>query len=185
MAEDGHDGGRVGEEGQDAHLGAAAGAAEGRDLVDAGDEARPAGASGAAGGVRGSGRGGIRRTGSGGRPAFDSGGLLRHGSAEIGCALLEREGSRVLPGQRHHAAPEVGIGRENAVVAMTVDAGWRDQAGEGGQEVQGGEGQDIPAVGQRSGGEEADESDGARLCWAGLLRTSVPFLGPAAGRAVS
>jgi len=52
VAEDGHDDRRIGEDGQDAHLGATAGAAQGRDLVDAGDEARPAGTGGSTASVR-------------------------------------------------------------------------------------------------------------------------------------
>jgi hypothetical protein len=49
VAEDGARGPGVGEEGEDAHGGAALGAAEGEDLADAGEEMGPAGAGGAAG----------------------------------------------------------------------------------------------------------------------------------------
>jgi hypothetical protein len=49
VAEDGTRGLGVGEEGEDAHVGSAVGAAEEEDLVDAGEEAGPAGAGGFAG----------------------------------------------------------------------------------------------------------------------------------------
>jgi hypothetical protein len=49
VAEDDADRFGVGEEGEDAHVRAAGGAAEWEDLVDAGKEAGPAGASGGAG----------------------------------------------------------------------------------------------------------------------------------------
>ena len=48
VCEDGVDGLGGGDEGEDTHVGAAVGAGEGKDLVDAGEEAGPAGAGGGA-----------------------------------------------------------------------------------------------------------------------------------------
>jgi hypothetical protein len=97
-----------GKEGEDAHVGAAVGALEGEDLVDAGEETGPAGASDdVAGHFRRAGRQAVR-------------GLV----SPFGAA----EGD--------DAGAEPGVGREDAVVAVAVDAGGRDEAGEGGEEIE-------------------------------------------------
>jgi len=49
------------------------------------------------------------------------------------------------------AGTEPGIGGEDAVVAVAMDAGRRDQAGEGGEELERGEGEDGATVGCGSG----------------------------------
>jgi hypothetical protein len=62
VAEDSADGRGVGEEGDDAHVRAARGTAEGEDFVDAGEELGPAGAGGGARGGSGRApRGPVRR----------------------------------------------------------------------------------------------------------------------------
>jgi hypothetical protein len=119
VAEDGVNGPGLGEEGEDAQVGAAVGALEGEDLVDAGEETGPAGACGAvAGHFRRAGRRIVR-----GLVAF------RFGAAE-----------------GDDAGAEPGVGRQHAVVAVAVDAGRRDEAGEGGEEVERREGEDGAAV---------------------------------------
>ena len=119
MAEDGLNGPGLGEEGEDAHVGAAVGALEGEDFVDAGEETGPAGTSGGvAGGLRRAGRRVVR-----------------------GLAVF-----RIGPAEGDDAGAEPGVGREDAVVAVAVDAGRRDEAGEGGEEVERREGEDGAAV---------------------------------------
>ena len=49
------------------------------------------------------------------------------------------------------------------MVAVPVDARRRDQAAEGGEELQRGKGQDAPTVRQWAGGEVEDAPDGALL----------------------
>ena len=109
MAEDCENGLGLGEEGEDAHVRAAVGALEGEDLVDAGEEAGPVRASrDVPGGLRSA-----RRRADRGLVA------LAFGAA-----------------QRHDAGREPDVGSEDAVVAVAVDAGWRDEAGEGGEELE-------------------------------------------------
>jgi hypothetical protein len=61
------------------------------------------------------------------------------------------------------------------VVAVAVDAGWGDQAGEGSQELQPRDGKEVPAVGQRTGGEVDDSTNGAG---ASVTVASVSLLWP-------
>ena len=89
MAEDGVDGLGCGDEGEDAHLGAAAGAEQWEDLVDAGEEARPAGAGSSP----------LRRVRRVGRGALD----LRS-AGDVGLAVAPRVGGGV---DRHLAAVAV------------------------------------------------------------------------------
>jgi hypothetical protein len=116
VAEDGADSPRVGEESEDAHVRYAIGASEGEDLVDAGEEAGPAGA----GSVAGEGVGGV---------------LL-----EVRAWLVPRSFARAILGFGRAAlvaaegddpGPKPRIGGEDAMVAVAVDPGRRDQAREG------------------------------------------------------
>jgi hypothetical protein len=116
VAEDGAHGFGVGEEGEDAHVRSAVGAAEGEDLVDTGEEAGPAGA----GGVVGEGGDGVLLevcdwlvTRSSGRVIFWFG--------PVGVVATEGD----------DPAPEPCVGSEDAMVAVAVDPGRRDQAREG------------------------------------------------------
>ena len=110
----------LGEKGEDAHGGAAVGALEGEDLVDAREETGPARACGD---VLGSLRDARRRT--------------VRGLAAVAIGAV----------QGHDAGPETRIGGEDAVVAVAVDAGRGDEAGKGGEELERREGEDRAAVG--------------------------------------
>ncbi|MEJ2582741.1 MAG: hypothetical protein P8127_14065 [Acidobacteriota bacterium] len=130
VTEDGAGGFGVGEEGEDAHVGAALGAAEGEDLVDAGVELGPAGAGGGAG----EGGGGFLANVSLGLLAEDVGDLDTH-----------------LPSEGDDVGPEPCVGGQHAVVAVAVDPGRRDQPREGLEELEGREGEEGAAVGGGTG----------------------------------
>jgi hypothetical protein len=136
-AEDGADGLGVGEEGEDAHVRSAVGAAEGEDLVDAGEESGPAGAGGGAG-ERPSGTVVAVRcrlgAGSFGRTSFGLGG--------VGLVVAEGDDS----------GSKSCIGGEDAVIAVAVDPGRRDQAGEGIEELERREDEEGAAVGGGASG---------------------------------
>ncbi len=107
MAEDSGHGEGIGEEGEDPHLGAAVGAAEGEDLLDPSDQARPAGAGGALRGRQG----------------------LRVGGSRVPWSV------RRVAGESRDAFAQGGMGSQHAVVAVPVDT-WRgDQPGQGGEEL--------------------------------------------------
>jgi hypothetical protein len=114
VAEDGIDGLGSGDEGDDAHVGAAVGAEQGEDLVDAGEEAGPAGAGGGA--LRQVGRGGSGRFGLGSVGRVGQGVVARAGDG-VGrrLAVVATEGDDTFAQAR--------IGCKDAVVAMAVDAG--------------------------------------------------------------
>jgi hypothetical protein len=114
VAEDGARGPWVGEKGEDAHGGAAVGAAEGEDLVDAGEEAGPAGTGG----------------GAGERPS----GIVvavrgRLGAGSFGRTSLGLGGVGLVAAEGNDPGPEACVGSENAVITVAVDAGWGDQTG--------------------------------------------------------
>jgi hypothetical protein len=155
VGEDGIDGLGGGDEGEDAHVAAAAGAGEGEDLVDAGEEAGPAGAGGGA--VRG-----VRQVGG-----ADAGGSCcgsRNGTA-VGVA--RRHDSVAAEGDYPLAQARVRC--EDAVVAVAMDAGRRDQAAQCGEQpkrsegrrrqLEGGEGEDGAAVTGGSRGQVEDLAD--------------------------
>ena len=60
-------------------------------------------------------------------------------------------GGVILPGPSGDEGPEGGVGGEDAVVSVAVDAGWREDGGETVQELQGGK-----AEGGAAGGPDAD-----------------------------
>ena len=122
VTEDGAGGFGVGEEGEDAHVGAAFGAAEGEDLVDAGEELSPARAGGGAGGGCGVALSRVR---------VSVGRSLLVGSFEdVDDQSIASEGDNV-------GRAEPCVGGEDAVVAVAVDPGRRDGVGKGVQELKG------------------------------------------------
>jgi hypothetical protein len=129
VAEDGACGFGVGDESENAHVRPALGAAEGEDLVDAGEDLGPAGAGG--GGERHSGIvvavRGLLGAGTFGRTSFGLGGVVAAEGDDPG--------------------PEPCVGSLHAVVAVAVDAGWGDQAGKGVEKLEGREGEEGAAVG--------------------------------------
>jgi hypothetical protein len=140
VCEDGVRGFCGGDEGEDAHVGAAVGAGEGEDLLDAGEEASPAGAGGGA--LRGvvSGSVGIVRLAAckAGRPARRNGVV----AAEVDDPLTQ-----------------AGVRCEDAVVTVAVDAGRRDQSAERGEKLEGREGEDGAAVAGGTRGQVEDLAD--------------------------
>ena len=131
VAEDGAGRLGVGEEGEDAHIGSALGAAEGEGLVNAGQELSPAGAGGGAG--------------EGECGAVPSGVLVSVGrSLRVGSF----DGLYVQPlaSEGDDAGTEPCVGGEDAVVAVAVDPGRRDQPGEGVEELKGREGEEGTPV---------------------------------------
>jgi hypothetical protein len=133
VGEDGVDGFCGGDEGEDAHVGAAAGTGEGEDLVDSGEETSPAGAGG--GTLRGVRQVGVCR------------GRAGPGRQVIGCGVgqLTRRFGVVAAGMDHVRA-QARFRGEDAVVAVAVDA-WRwDEAAERGEKLEGGEGEGGAAV---------------------------------------
>jgi len=63
---------------------------------------------------------------------------------------------RIGAAQSDDAGAEPGVGRKDAVVAVAVDTGRRDEAGEGGEKVEGREGEDSAAV-ERGSGQEIED----------------------------
>ena len=122
VAEDGANGLGVGEEGEDAHVRAALGAAEGEDLVDAGEELGPAGAGAGAG------------EGCGGLLVGLYGGLLA-GSSRGAFFGIGRAG--VVAAEDDDRGPEPCVGGEDAVVSVAVDPGRGDQTGERFEKLEG------------------------------------------------
>ena len=126
VAENGAGGPGIGEEGEDAHGGAALGAAEGEDLIDAGQKLGPAGAGGG---------------------AYEGGGGV---VVNVGRRLLVRDigGLYVQPHafEGYDVGTEPRVGSQDAVVAVSVDARRRDQAREGVQEFERREGEEGAAV---------------------------------------
>ncbi len=108
VAEDAGHGEGIGQEGEDAHLATAVGADEREDLVDSSEKPGPTGAGGAPG------RG--RRVGVG-----SSG---------------QSWGVRDDSAQGSDTFAQTGVGSEDAMVAVPVDAGRWDQPGQRGQEVE-------------------------------------------------
>jgi hypothetical protein len=132
VAEDALDDLGLGEEGEDAQGAVASGAAEGIELVDASEELGPADAGG------GGGAGGAGGALGGGR---QGGGLE-------GVDLLEL---LVGPSVANDVGAQACVGRENAVVAVAMGAGRRDQPGESLEELEGREPQAEAAVGEGAG----------------------------------
>lgn len=131
MTENGADGLRVGEEGEDTHVGAALGAAEREDLVDTAEELGPAGAGGS--------------TGEGhGRLVVDVFPSLLTVGFVCGGTVVVAEGEDL--------GPEPRVGGQDAVIAVAVYPGRRDEAGEGFQEFEGRGGEEGAAVGGATGG---------------------------------
>jgi len=136
VAEDGACGLGIGEEGEDAHARPAFGAAEWEDLVDAGEEAGPAGTGGGAGerhsgivvAVRG-----------------------RLGAGSFGRTSIGLCGVGVVAAEGHDPGPEPCVGSENSVITVAVDAGWGDEVGEGVEKLEGREGEEGAAVGGEAG----------------------------------
>jgi hypothetical protein len=122
VLEDGVRGFCGGDEGEDAHVGAAAGAGEGEDLVDAGEEASPAGAGGGA-------LWGVRQVGV-------CRGRAGPGRQLIGCGAghLTRHFG-VVAAEIDDLLAQARVRCEDAVVAVAVDAGRWDQAAECGRET--------------------------------------------------
>lgn len=147
VSEDGADGSGVGEEGEDAHGGSASRAAEREDLIDAREESSPTGASGEVQiGIGGTGLIAGRGGGRGRRIGV------------IGVGVCHGDDARA----------QAGIGREDAVVAMAVDArGW-DEAGECGEEFERGQHEQFAAVGRGPRRPVEDPSHGTRVA-AGLV----------------
>ena len=139
VAEDEVHGLGSGNEGEDAHLGAAAGAAEREDLVDAGEQAGPAGAGGGA--LRR-----VRRVGRRRLSLRDSRGVGRTGVFRAG-AGIDRQ-LVVVAAHGDDPGAECGVRREDAVVAVAVDAGRRDETADGGEKFEGREGEDGATVGR-------------------------------------
>jgi hypothetical protein len=128
VGEDGVDGFSGSAEGEDAHVGAAVGAGEGEELVDAGEEASPAGAGGGAlRGVRQVGGGGVQGGASIVRltacQAADVGGVV---AAEVDHLLTQARGRG-----------------KDTVVAVAMDAWRRDQTAECGEKFEGREGEEY------------------------------------------
>jgi hypothetical protein len=115
-----------GDEGEDAHVAAAIRAGEGEDLVGAGEEASPAGGGG----------GVVRRVWQVGD--FRS----QDGAAAV--RVAGRHDSVAIEVDDPFA--EAGVRGKDAVIAVAVDAGWRDEAGEGGEKLEAREGEDGAAV---------------------------------------
>jgi hypothetical protein len=124
VGEDGVDGFSGGDEGEDAHVGAAVGAGEGEDLVDAGEEASPAGAGGGAlRCVRQVGGGGVSGSLGSMRPAV--------------CDAVRAGGRRVVTAEVDDLLAQARVRCEDAVVAVAMDAGRRDQTAECGEKLEG------------------------------------------------
>jgi hypothetical protein len=147
VGEDGVDGFCGGDEGEDAHVASAVGTGEGADLVDAGEEASPAGAGGGA--LRGVGQvGGVSVSGSAGMAGLAGCETVR---AAGRCGVVAAEGDYPLAQARGRC--------EDAVVAVAMDAGRRDQAAQCGEKLEGGEGEDGAAVAGGSRGQLEDLAD--------------------------
>jgi hypothetical protein len=120
-----------GDEGEDAHIAAAA---EGEDLIYAGKEASPAGAGGGA--LRG-----VRQVGGIGVPG--GAGIVR-----LAACQAERAGGHrgVVASEVDHLLAQARVRCKDAVVAVAVDTGRRDEAAQCGEKLEGGEGEDGAAV---------------------------------------
>jgi len=126
VEEDGQNDGRIGEEGEDPHLAPTNGTEQRQHLVDPGDELGPTDARGggrAGGGYR------LRGQGSG------------VGGWRVALGL---QGSG--PAEGDDGSAELGVGSEDAVVAVTVHARGRDEPGESFEEVEGREDELVTAV---------------------------------------
>jgi hypothetical protein len=125
MSEDGAYGRGVGEESGDAHVRAALGTAEGEGFVNACEELGPAGTSGGTGET--------------------VGGIGVAGGCETAAALGGLDVQVASEGD--DVGRESGVGGQDSVVAVAVDPGWRDKAGEGVQKFERREGEVGAAVG--------------------------------------
>jgi hypothetical protein len=126
---------------EDAHLGAAVGAGEGGHLVDAGDEPGPAGAFG--GGQRAGWRGYHVRSGR--------------------CGILDDRVLRIrrsVGREGDDPLSQACVGGEDAVIAVAMDAGRRDEAAERLEEVEGREAEEIGTAGKRPSRPVEDAGDG-------------------------
>jgi hypothetical protein len=117
VGEDGVDGFCSGDEGEDAHVGAAAGAGEREDLVDAGEEASPAGAGGGA-------PRGVRQVDGVSVPGSTI--IARLAVCEADCAA-GRCGA--VAAETDDLLTQASVRCKDAVVAVAMDAGRRDEAG--------------------------------------------------------
>jgi hypothetical protein len=77
--------------------------------------------------------------------------------AQVGAAVGALEGEDLLgAAQGDDAGAEPGVGRQHAVVAVAVDAGWRDEASEDGEEPE-------RSAGRRRQVEGREDEDGAAI----------------------
>jgi len=144
VEQDGANGGRIGEEGQDPHLPSTGGAQQRQHLVDPGEQESPEG-TGAAGGWAlggiswpGRGRDGRRREGTCPCGGYGPAGRGREGFRAV-LLLLVVSGSSA---DGHDSRPEAGVGCEQAVVALAMDAGWWQKPGDPRDQIEGCEHQD-------------------------------------------